>query len=123
MTTDTTLICDCGHPESPHSEITRGYGWMNEKTMCYDCCLEWDKQNMRETGKTTLYLVKRDSKYFVENWTGTLSFPTYGAKKSWHNIAGTRIDVWFVFEKQEWHGYQIGNFTQICHCKRTKGLG
>lgn len=114
-------ICDRGHPESPHSDITRGYGTNADgATLCYDCCLEQDKAIMRQTGKYTLYLVIRDGRYIVSNWPGTLEFPATG-KKSWHNFAGTRTDVWFRFEGQLWHGYSIGNFTQICHCKKTKG--
>lgn len=115
-------ICDCGHPESPHSDITRGYGTNADgATLCYDCCLEQDKENMRTTGKATLYLVARNGKYFVTNWLGTLSLPVEFVRKSRHNIAGTRTDVWFAFENKPWHGYGVGTHTQICHCKKTKG--
>ena len=35
----------------------------------------------------------------------------------------SRVDVWFVGpDKRIWYGYKIGNWTQICHCRKTSGL-
>lgn len=121
MTTLTTL--DCGHPESPHSEITTGYGVTQDgRKICYSCCAEQDKQQMRQDGRITLYLVERDGRHYVTNWPGSLEIPVKSFRKSHHNMAGKngRTDVWFTFEGQNWHGYQIGQWNEICHCKRTK---
>jgi hypothetical protein len=122
----TNTMLDCGHPESEHSSITRGYGKDSEgKTFCYDCCAKMDLEFMQSRGKIALYLVNHDNKYFVTNWPGSLSFPIRGKViKGHHNIAGTRYDVWFYVpnDKYLWHGIQYGDNTQICHCKRTKKL-
>lgn len=113
-------LLDCGHPESEHSEITTGYGILNGKTFCYECCAVMDKLAMHEDGKYTLYLVKRDNGYHVVNWPSSLDIKVKSYKRGNHNLAGSRIDVWFNFEGEKWHGVQYGEFTQICHCKRIK---
>jgi hypothetical protein len=117
---------ECGHPESPHSDFTRGYG-TNDKgeRHCYACCAERDKKQMREAGKIALYLTTKqdtggnygDAK--ITNWPGSLEFKGR-YHKGRHNIAGSRYDVWFTFEGTNWHGVTYGDNTQICHCKRTK---
>lgn len=73
---------------------------------------------MDKIGRIALYLIKREMKYFITNWPGTLEFPALQVRSGRHNIAGTRIDVWFFVGKQQWHGVQYGEWTQICHCKR-----
>lgn len=137
-TIDTPELLECGHPESPHSDITRGYGTDSQGNRhCYACCAERDKQQMRDTGKICLYLtyesganMRTDNgcnrfafgRYFdgkLTNWPGSLSIPCR-VRIGQHNIARTRYDVWFVFEGQEWHGVQYGENTQICHCRKTK---
>lgn len=116
-----SVMCDCGHMESDHSSFTRGYGENNEgKRLCWDCCAKAEREYMRTNGKNTLYLVKRNGQYFVTDWTGKVEFRVTSYSTSRHNIGGTRTDVWFKFENQTWHGYQIGDFNQICHCKRNK---
>jgi hypothetical protein len=75
---------------------------------------------MKRTGIIVLYLIKNA----VTNWPGTLSFNVFEIKESRHNIAGVRRDVWFKDNSQlTWHGVQIGNFSQLCHCKRLKPKG
>ena len=112
----TAELLECGHPESEHSSSTRGYGVLNGKRHCYECCAKMDKEQMRKDGKTTLYL----SKNRITNWPGSLSIPIKYQKTGMHNIARTRIDAWFTFEGEEWHGVQYGEWTQIIHCKRNK---
>lgn len=124
-------LLECGHPESPHSDFTRGYGRDAEgNRYCYACCAERDKADMRERGRIALYLSprsqeERDAGHYsathkVTNWPGSLVFLVYGSRRGWHNWAGPRYDVWFTFEGEEWHGVQYGDNTQIVHCKRTK---
>jgi len=63
------IICNCGHPESEHSPITRGYGTdKNGKTACYDCCLKQDLQYLKENGKLDCY-VSSDGKS-ITTWPG-----------------------------------------------------
>ena len=72
MTTEATVfMCDCGHPESPHSSFTRGFGRdADGKTYCYDCCAEGDRRRMRETGRIVAYLSSDGNT--VQNWPGTV---------------------------------------------------
>lgn len=101
-----------------------GYALNNSNELiCYSCCGENDRQRMIDNKKIVLYLVtyKDDFlKYLVINWPGTLRIPIRKVKIGKHNIAGTRTDVWFVFNGYWWHGVNYGDNSQICHCKQTK---
>lgn len=121
-----TTLLDCGHTESPHSEYTTGYGMDSEgKKHCWECCAIHDINAMRETGRYTLYLcnhakgMSSPTRYYLSNWPGTLTLPVRYSRGK-HNMAGTRIDVWFNFDGHVWHGVQYGEDTMICHVKRTK---
>jgi hypothetical protein len=62
-------VCDCGHPESEHSSITRGYGIDSAgKTQCYDCCTELDKADLLTAGRVCQYL--SDDGKRLTNWMG-----------------------------------------------------
>lgn len=132
MATEAREILECGHPESDHSSITRGYGWMNGERHCYDCCAERDRYQMLETGKATLYLTLKDAftpdgnpngkTGEISNWPGSLKFRTGPIRKGRHNMARVRYDTWFTGpDGKEWHAVQYGDNTQIAHCKRVKG--
>lgn len=130
-----TFQCfDCRQVLPVKSDGGTGYATLhklNEK-VCYVCCAKRDRVDMRKTGRATLYLVKdREackiagdgldrSEYSVTNWPGTLSIRCPTPRKSRHNIARWRYDVWFSFEGETWHGVTYGDNTQICHCRRTK---
>jgi hypothetical protein len=128
---------DCGHPESDHSEITRGYGQTADgKKICYECCAENDRKAMLDNGKIILYLTpanlrdtapngfrgldgEKVSRWQVSNWPGSLKFNAY-VKKGAHNIAGSRYDAWFTGpDGKEWHGVNYGEMSQLCHCRRS----
>jgi hypothetical protein len=114
-------LLECGHPESEHSDFTRGYGRDKDGSrFCYACCADRDRQQMKEDGRTCLYLAKDDKGWKVTNWPGSLVFRPSYVKKGSHNIAGTRLDAWFAFEGHVWHAVQYGEWTQIAHCRRTK---
>lgn len=50
-------LLDCGHPESAHSDSTRGYGQDKDgKRYCYDCCQARDIAYMQEHGRIDAYL-------------------------------------------------------------------
>jgi hypothetical protein len=117
-----TFHCDlCGRDVTvTHYDFTTGYGRTTDNRIaCYACCAAEDKRIMRETGAYVLYF---DSKaQTVSNWPGSLVIPLFSRiAKGRHNIAGVRYDFWFAFEGYIWHGYTVGDNTQIAHCKRTK---
>ena len=113
---------ECGHAPSAHGPHTTGYGVDPETghRYCYACCAENDRVQMQTEGRITLYLVPQDGKWVVSNWPGSLAIPTFRVKTGKHNIAGTRTDVWFVFDHAVWHGVNIGD-NDLLHCRRTKG--
>lgn len=116
---ETLTLLDCGHAESPHSDFTTGYGTTSDgKKHCYECCALADQKIMRETGRITLYYSK--NKNAVVNWPASLVLPLTHCRESRHNWGLKRRDFWFIFEGFYWHGYQIGEFTEIAHCKKTK---
>ena len=115
-------ICDCGHAPTPR-EYTTGYGTLDGKTYCFPCCAKRERQQMIDTGKATLYLTMRGgySQWYLSDWPGGLRFQVKHFQVSDHNMAGKRYDVWFTGpDGYLWRGYQVGDNTQICHCKRTK---
>jgi len=108
---------------TPDGSVGTGYGTNKDnKKICYSCCAELDKAEMRKSGRIALYLTTNENTgcYVVTNWPGTLSFHVDLRTTGRHNIAGKRYDVWFTFESQQWHGVTYGDNTEICHCKRSK---
>jgi len=78
---------------------------------------------MRDDGKILLYFChneKKQGRGEVTNWPGTLRLNITHLRESRHNMARVRYDFWFWFNKHLWHGYTIGDNTQIAHCKQTK---
>ena len=115
------MILDCGHEESPHEKFTTGYGRdADGKKHCYACCAKQDLAWMRKEGRIMLYINREKGE--VTNWPGSLKFKTGHIIKSWHNMAGNRYDYWFVLDGYYWHGYTIGDNTDIAHCRRTKDM-
>lgn len=127
----TTFHCArCGQDKPILPIGGTGYGERDGAKVCYACCGELDRAEMIETGRATLYLAKVDfsplsmgcdrSGHRVSNWPGTLAFFCH-VRKSRHNMAGNRYDVWFRGpDGKQWHGVQYGDNTQICRCRRTK---
>lgn len=144
-------ILECGHTPTDDGRrhengtpFTGGYGrygGVDGPRHCYACCAELDKANMVETGRATLYLCGQEPKavpanwkpgtgawstegtklFEVTNWPGSLRFRVTGRTRGRHNIARTRVDVWFNGpDGYVWHGTQYGEWTQLCHCKRTR---
>ncbi len=124
--------CDCcGETKHPDPDSC-GTGYRtNEKgqKICYACCGKEDKEYMIENGRTVLYYTPAVSctiRLFhepakISNWPGTLTFHPIYTKQGRHNIARSRVDVWFNGpDGFVWWGVQYGDFTQILHCKRTK---
>jgi hypothetical protein len=138
MNTINTFYCHhCNRVKSYKSDITSGYALDHDNNkVCFDCCAVIDRESMIDRGDSKslpLYLAKASrpplklcpeesySTYEVTNWCGTLRFKCGQPRKGRHNIAGSRHDVWFHGpDGHVWHGVQFGEWTQVCHCKRTK---
>lgn len=132
----TVIHCTvCGEiiPSAPKGAITTGYGLdaVTGSPVCYGCCAKRDMEDMRSSGRATLYLhmtpvrIKRGWKMLdgikISNWPGSLEFKVLNdtAKISQTNWGLTRVDVWFEFDKFVWHGKLIGDNTQLLHCRKT----
>jgi hypothetical protein len=117
-------ICSVCQKEIVREEGSYGIGYglnKNKEKVCYQCCAEEDKKQMRETGKAVLYLIKnKEGTWEVTNWPGTLRFKAGYIKESRHNIARIRRDTWIVFEGYYWHCIQYGDNSELCYCKKTK---
>jgi len=147
MTTATTtpVVCaDCGKTiEPPANSCGTGYGVARDGAkVCYECCGKRDAEDMRQTGKATLYYFagtrtptnpdglrvvcgatdnndKTVSR--VGNWPGTLMFRVKTWTHGKHNIARERLDLWFIGpDGKRWHGVRYGRDTDILHCRRLK---
>lgn len=102
-----------------------------QQPVCWDCCAQIDRQSMIDTGRALLYFTGdgRNSPYRVQAFTGRLSFDALRVKRSRHNIARWRYDVWFVGPDSTgdhaavWHGVSVGEWSMILRCKRTKRSG
>lgn len=95
-----------------------GYGTYGESSdpVCYACCANVDRETLRHADRTALYLAKG----IVTNWPGTLTIVPSRTKNGRHNIAGTRIDVWFTGpDGAAWHGVNIGD-NDILRCRKLK---
>ncbi len=120
------VVCSkCGKEIVKPEHVGTGYGRDKDNNIiCYECCGKIDAdqlENLPIGGRMMLYLVKRDDGlYYVTNWPGTLKIKCT-VRKGYHNIAGTRYDVWFTFNGKHFYGVTYGDNTEICHVKRIKG--
>lgn len=116
-------ILDCGHNPSKHGAFTTGYSTdLEGKRHCYDCCAKNGRESMVRDGHSRglpLYWSGGDE---VTDWPGHLRFKLYPWRRvSRHNWGLLRTDFWFNGpDGFVWHGFQIGENTQIAHCRRTK---
>ena len=92
-TTFTCIECEETKPTKPDS-VTIGYATVDadpSKKVCYECCATLDKAFMRETGRMTLYLNKREDFWTVGNWPGSMEIRCSQPQVGRHNIAGPAI--------------------------------
>jgi len=127
-------ICDCGHLPTAQAPGALGTGYGVDsagKTACYQCCADKERAAMIETGRATLYLVRKkspDGKEFdiftrhVTDWPGLLEFrcrevrhyPRAGG------FGSQRTDAWFAGpDGYVWHAVNRGD-SDIARCRRTK---
>ena len=115
----------CGRTLTNDSTFATGYGTTPDgKKHCYECCAMVDVEYMADNGRWTGYFTEGEnvSGGRVTNWPGSLSFPLFGGgpRRSKTNWNLWRSDFWFAGpDGHIWHGYQIGENSQIAHCKRT----
>ncbi len=117
-----------------------GYGVQVKGTrkhyLCYRCCAELEKEHMRKTGRGVLYFTYSSpchnprftssgvnltaSDYKVSNWMGLISITPMKVSVGKHNMARRKWSCWFAFEGSVWYGYQVGENTDLLHCRRTQ---
>lgn len=118
------LCSDCkAFKPIPLDGCGTGYARDNsDNLICYQCAGKRDEAEMVASGKAVLYLSHHGGDgWRVTNWPGTLSIRPQSVQSGRHNFARTRKDVWFIGPDQaRWHGVQLGEFSQICRCKRLK---
>lgn len=122
----TTL--SCGHEPSEHGPHTTGTAHTSDgQEICWECAGKQERQYMVDHGENTMYLSRKGSQYYVQNWPGTLEFPTGAPQRGVHNICRYRFDFWFAGpDGYIWHGTQYGHDKgqpisgYYCHVKRTK---
>lgn len=131
-TTCKTFVCSvCNQEKERQTSGGTGYGTIKTdnpnvyKYVCYACIAESDRKTMIDTGKSNtlpLYLTGTTlADMYVGNWPGSLKFKVTGMTTNRHNFGGKRINVWFNGpDGFMWYGYQIGEYNEVCHAKRTK---
>lgn len=118
------MVCDrCGKDiQVPKGSTTPGYGTTPEGEIhCFACCGDIDRETMRTQDRITLYLVKADGRWQVTNWPGTLKIPAQ-VTEGRHNWARVQCSIKFQFEGQTWFGRQVGDHSQIAHCRKARKL-
>lgn len=112
---------DCKQTKPTQTSGGTGYARTdNGDTICYACCAERDKADMREHGRMTGYIVKNDGRYVFTNWPGTLLIPIRRVRKTESNWPGVqRTSIWFAFEGFIWFGVNQGD-NDICRARKTK---
>ena len=106
-------LLDCGHAESPHSEITRGYGVDAQgKKHCYDCCTARDVADLRDTSRPFTAYISCDGRS-VTNWPGRPLMRIYSHHTGRAGFGG-EMHYWRAVDVhgQHWHGKNSG--TGMC---------
>ena len=121
------VVCELCGAECKSNGIAAGYAITDEgMKICYDCCGKIDMEHLKNAklgNKYYFYLCEEKEgecvKYFVSNWPGTFKLRVY-PKEGRHNIAGKRMDFWFEYYGNNFHGVQYGNDSQIAHVRCVK---
>ena len=111
--------------EDSQRKLKQGETLERSLAHCYKCCADREKTRMLDTGRATLYLTRETIagghvRHFATNWPGELKFRVHTISKGRHNIARTRVDVWFIGpDDKPWHGVNIGD-NDILRCRRVQ---
>lgn len=119
------VCADCGKPFPVQRDTCgSGCGIIDGKKVCYACCAVRDRKalmGLKGREQYHLYLTKKkDGKYYVMNWPGTLEIAVDYAWEGRHNFAGTRTDVGFTLDGKKFYGTQYGSMSEICHVRAKK---
>jgi hypothetical protein len=127
-------LLDCGHPESEHSECTRGFGTDREgRRHCYDCCQKQDLQTIAESkpGEQFFAYLGEEGRS-VTNWPGRPLMRVVGRfKRSWpgafgyHGPNGLIVDWVRAMDEQGriWSGmapYGTGGYVRLTLRKHSR---
>lgn len=115
----------CGEDKThPADSCSTGYASSDSgKKTCFDCMGKRDTielLDMKPGQRWALYMTVKDGIRRVSNWPGTFSRPVDCLRISRHNWGLKRYDVWFTVQGERFHGYQIGDNTDICHVRKLK---
>jgi hypothetical protein len=119
---DCKKLIDLSYTRAPLYCGGAGYGrWGGEPgKICYPCMAKRVEKDMHETGRAILYIARDRTGWKVSDWADELVFRPHRVRKGHHNIAGSRLDVWFMDNQgHAWHGINIGDH-QLLRCKRLK---
>ena len=101
--------------------------------ICYECCGRLDSEWMRIHDRIMLYLSYKEEdgrkKWDVSNWPGTLTFPASVSvsKRGHYSPFAGYMELRHAYFRDEhgrfWSGRSIGDWTEICHCRKLKKGG
>lgn len=94
-------VLECGHAESDHSPITRGYGVASDGSRsCYTCCKAEDLKRMANGQRLWAYLSSDGES--ITGWPGFTLARVTSRRESWHNIGGKLTRVWALDDMGQW---------------------
>ena len=119
-----------------------GYGVDKDgNKVCFECCGANDEKTLEETGKLFGYLICDSSGLMTDsagrasmkrqraiwtgisgtftNWPGTLRIKTGAIKRSVNNFGAERLDFWFTWKGNKYHGVNVGD-NQCATVKRVE---
>jgi hypothetical protein len=126
------VIChDCGKVIEPPDNFSTGYGIDQDgHKVCFNCCGKRDRKELFDAkpgDKFVFYLIEKknettgQTEYYVTNWPASLKIKLHATpRKGRHNIAGRRLDVWFIQNGKNFHGTQYGENSQLLYTKCVK---
>ena len=87
---------ECGHEESPHSDITRGYGRDDKGNRhCYTCCEKRDRESLKTETRLFAYLSKAiDGTLEITAWPGWKLATVTTIKTHPTNFGGSLSRFW-----------------------------
>ena len=117
-------ILDCGHYPSEHGDFTTGYGVEpgTGKKFCHECCAQWEREQMINTGRAALYYDEKN--HTVTDWPGQLRFNLcveWAGSHNWWCIKNVVFMRFIGPDGAVWTGKHFNSgYNQIVYCKRTK---
>jgi hypothetical protein len=116
-------ILDCGHAPSEHSHCTTGYGELNGKRYCYDCCTAQDKQAISDAKASEGFVAYLNSDCTrVTNWPGRELGRVFSKRKAYNAMArGYRLNIRVkMFDGSIWFATACAGGGMYCRLRKTK---